>query len=246
MRGFASIKSFGLLTSLLLIAQCAIPIPIRAADCALDKCIYLPSVVRPPYLIVWYDPPIIVNSTLLYFTYIQNTSPVALKDIILKMERYDDTQNPFSETYTRTLFASSGVSVLPPGEYVPFYLITTQVNFQTPVLSLSAPTWTVASATENLPVSVTNVFTAAVLASLTSVTITIRNPYSQTLRNTEVSGWFIDQSGQSSCNVRQCYGRGTVPFLYPGELYTFTTSWSGTGYIPREVIQVSAHGVISP
>ena len=243
-----------LLSTISLLAQFIAPVPVQAETCLPGRCVYLPVVSQPPFLVVWHDPPVLSGrTTLSYSSYIHNNSPFALKDIVLLVEEYGDAFSPpFTSTYTVTLSQRPeiAISVLDTNEIAKFTFVTSQFMHVTPVVNLNALTWAIAPTTESKPLSVTSVLTKTFTDTngklATRAIFAFRNSYAQKMRNAEIAAWFIDSSRQSSCTFLVCYGRDQVQTLLPGENYTFTTEWQGTGYIPIEAIRVSAHGVISP
>jgi hypothetical protein len=241
-----------------LVIQATFSVGAQALVCTPGRCNYLPSIARPPYLPVSYlNTSVGPRGQVDFLSYIENTSPFALTNIVLHVELtyLPDPIYPMGYTFVYTKRVSEFQvrgPVLGPGEYtlVATGASKTNINAEVPLLNLSVLTWTVALTSENQPISVTSIFTTPFVDPngqlLTKLTYTLKNPYPYTLRDVEAALWFIDNSGQSTCVFIACGGRTVLATLNPSELFTYTEEWRGTGYIPMETIRVSAHGVISP
>jgi hypothetical protein len=241
-------RVLGILVLAALLTQCIFPRPVHADNCSSKVCVYLPAIVRPPYLIAVVGLPFtIAKVDYAYPAYIENMSSKALKDIVLQVNRYKNTDSSPFQTFTVSLNAiEPSIYVLSAGDYAYFSMAWYDRIFPTPTMQLNALTWTVASAAENQPISVTGILTQFRTPYVTQVTVTVQNNYSESLKPVEISVWYLDMTGQSSCMAHMCYDRKYVPQLQAGEPYTFVAYWYGSGYIPIDAIQVFAHGVISP
>ena len=252
MKSPSIVKCLSSLMAVSLITQSALPAAAKAPDCPPRRCVFLPAVSRPPFLIVLHKPPDeLGNGALSVLSYIHNTSPLALKEIVLRVERIDAIGQVAVVTQPLGSF-EAGASVLGADQIILFGIRTSRIEALYPIITVnvSAITWTVALPTENMPISVSSMMTKTFLTHDgrvgTESTFIFRNQYSQTLRDVELALWFIDNTGPPICPFLLCSDRRNVQTLLPSELYTLTTQWEGGGYIPLEAIRVSAHGVISP
>jgi hypothetical protein len=228
MRRGVMVRCLLLLTTIALVVQSMLPtqpVTAQAPACVPRKCIYLPSVVRPLYL------PITHLSTLTgdrgglsYRVYVENTSPVALTNIVLLVKLSDPT-NPITPTYVYTspLIAQS-IYVLGPDEFTQFQFNSQKINDQVPILDISAISWTVALPTENVPLSLTPIYTAPFVDinghPFTNITFIIKNTSPQVMREAEGAFWFTDYTGQSTCIFLNCQGRIILHTFQPGEQLT--------------------------
>ena len=221
--------------------------PTIALACVPGQCVYLPQVSRPPYLTILSK---VGPQSKLGFEisgYMMNTTGTALKNIVVvTLFQTSGGAPPFS--YTQTFFGNTGYrsSSLAPDEIYKFGYNGCCFSF--PLVTMTAISWTVALTKENQPLDIASISTTpadnGAGYSYTIVEIAARNLLSETLLDSHVTIWAIDESESSKCKFLDCYVRKYGLTFLPGELQTITVDFPGS--VPLSAIRVAAHGVISP
>jgi hypothetical protein len=223
----------------------------QSRDCIEGKCSYLPLIVKPVPIVVLSAWPVIFDRSQHVFVFgeIQNTTHLPITNIVLRTKIY---------LFNELIRDIQHTTILPatlPGQ-INWYRVDADAsanpdNIRTEVEVLTS---TINTSGQFRNLTIENIATGLwkdIYVPGNTVTVTIRNPYTQTIQNVNILVWTSDTQG-STLTVFPC-GRDKcsdfVSAVLPGQTHTTTLNWRTSSFgevVSPNVIRVVAQGAMSP